>query len=106
MVLDAVRAIAFDCFGTLAEVHDTHFIDVMGTVALQHAIDLPGKDLYDRWLAMGKEVWSEWGRDHERPTAGPEPRFGTYLELWTEQFSRTFRALEMEGDPAAAYQLM
>jgi 2-haloalkanoic acid dehalogenase type II len=106
MVLEGVQAIAFDCFGTLAEVHDTHFIDVMGTVALQHTLDLPGKDLYDRWLAMGKEVWSEWGRDHERPTAGPEPRFGTYLELWTEQFSRTFRALERKGDPAAAYQLM
>lgn len=101
-----MRAIAFDCFGTLAEVSDEHFIDVMGTVALQHELDIPGKDLFERWLAMGKEVWRAWGRDPEHPTGGPEPRFGTYMELWTEQFRRTFLALEREGDAAGAYALM
>src|SRR5262249_33128477 len=35
-----------------------------------------------------------------------EPRFGTYTELWTEQFERAFRALEMEGDAPASYALM
>jgi FMN phosphatase YigB (HAD superfamily) len=104
--LRLVRAIAFDCFGTLAEVSDEHFIDVMGTVALQHELDIPGKDLFERWLAMGKEVWRAWGRDPEHPTGGPEPRFGTYMELWTEQFRRTFLALEREGDAAGAYALM
>jgi 2-haloalkanoic acid dehalogenase type II len=101
-----VRAIAFDCYGTLVDFGDHHFIDLMGVVCARNQFSIEGKSLWNHWLAMSKEVWRDRGRDPENPTAGPEPRFGTYADLWTEQFQRAFHALEVEGDARAAYELL
>jgi len=101
-----VKAVAFDCFGTLMDIGDEHFIDAMGSICLQYELGIDGKALFERWLAMNKEVWRDWGRDPDRPTEGQEPRFGTYDELWTEQFSRTFKALALSGDAAGAHRLV
>jgi 2-haloalkanoic acid dehalogenase type II len=103
--LSAVRAVAFDCYGTLINFGESHFIDVMGIVCLRHQFGIEGKALWDRWLAMSREVWRDLGRDPDNPTAGPEPRFGTYVEIWTEQFERAFHELELEGDAKGAYEL-
>ena len=102
----SVKAIAFDCYGTLVDFGEHHFIDLMDVVCLRNELGIEGKALWDRWLEASKEIWSEWGRDRENPTAGPEPRFGTYDELWTEQFRRAFNQMEMEGDAQGAYDLM
>ncbi|MHB8575114.1 MAG: HAD family hydrolase [Dehalococcoidia bacterium] len=104
--LDAVSAVAFDCYGTLIDFGEHHFVDLMGVVALRNELGIEGKELWDRWLAISKELWRERGRDPERPTAGTEPRFGTYVEIWTEQFERAFAAAERQGDAEAAYALM
>ncbi|HZQ38412.1 MAG TPA: HAD-IA family hydrolase [Dehalococcoidia bacterium] len=102
----AIRAIAFDCYGTLIDFGDTHFIDIMGVVALQNALQVEGKALFDRWLAASKEVWRERGRDPDQPTAGPEPRFGTYTEIWAEMFARAFAEMEASGDAEGAHDLL
>lgn len=104
--LAGVRAIAFDCYGTLVDFGDQHFIDLMDVVALRHELGIEGKQLFDRWLQQSKEVWRARGRDPENPTGGPEPEFGTYDELWTDQFERTFHELELRGDAKGAYALM
>jgi len=101
-----IKAVAFDCYGTLIDFSDHHFIDLMGLVCLRNELGIEGKALWDRWLAMSKEVWRERGRDPEQPTTGPEPRFGTYEDIWTEQFERAFQALETRGDAYGAYQLL
>lgn len=101
-----IKAVAFDCYGTLIDFGDHHFIDLMGVVCLRNELGIEGKALWDRWLALSKEVWRERGRDPEQPTKGPEPRFGTYADLWTEQFERAFHALETQGDAYGAYQLL
>src|SRR5579871_2668170 len=104
--LGAVQAIAFDCYGTLIDFGEQHFIDLMGIVALRNELGIEGKELWDRWLALSKVLWQERGRDPDRPTAGAEPRFGTYDEIWTEQFERAFSAAERRGDAKGAYRLM
>lgn len=104
--MGAVRAVAFDCYGTLIDFGEQHFVDAMGIICLRHQFGVSGKELWDRWLAMSREVWRDRGRDPENPTAGEEPRFGRYDEIWTEQFERAFRALELEGDASGAYELM
>lgn len=104
--LSAIRAVAFDCYGTLIDFGDAHFVDIMGVVALQNALQIEGKALFDRWLAASKEVWRERGRDPEQPTAGPEPRFGTYTEIWAEMFARAFAEMEASGDAAGAHDLL
>ncbi len=101
-----VHAIAFDCYGTLIDFGDQHFIDLMDVVSLRHELGIEGKALFDRWLQQSKEVWRARGRDPEHPTAGPEPRFGTYDEIWIDQFERTFHELELEGNARGAYDLM
>jgi 2-haloalkanoic acid dehalogenase type II len=104
--LSAVKAIAFDCYGTLIDFGNQHFVDLMDVLCLRHDLKVEGKVLFDHWLEQSKEVWRDRGRDPLQPTAGPEPRFGTYDELWTEQFERTFRRLELAGDAHGAYLLM
>jgi 2-haloacid dehalogenase len=101
-----VRAIAFDCYGTLIDFGDRHFVDLMDIVSLRHELGIEGKQLFDRWLQQSKEVWRSRGRDPENPTGGPEPEFGTYDELWMDQFERTFHELELEGDAKGASELM
>lgn len=104
--LRAVRAIAFDCYGTLIDFAEQHFIDVMGEVVLREQLGIDAKTLWDRWLAHSRDLWRERGRDHERPTEGPEPLFGTYEELWTAQFDRSFLEQGRAGDARAAHDLL
>jgi len=104
--LSAIKAVAFDCYGTLIDFGDAHFVDVMGVVAMQNALQIEGKALFDRWLAASKEVWRQRGRDPDQPTAGPEPRFGTYTEIWAEMFDRAFAEMEAKGDAAGAHDLL
>ena len=101
-----IRAVAFDCYGTLIDFGDAHFIDLMGVVALHNELQIEGKTLFDHWLEAGKEVWRDRGRDPEQPTAGPEPRFGTYTEIWAEMFTRALASLECSGDARGAHDLL
>lgn len=104
--LHAVRAVAFDCYGTLIDFAEQHFIDVMGEVAQREQLGIDAKTLWDRWLAHSRDLWRERGRDPEHPTEGPEPVFGTYEELWTAQFDRAFLEHGRSGDARAAHDLL
>jgi 2-haloacid dehalogenase len=105
-LLSGLRAIAFDCYGTLIDFAEDSFIDLMGEVVLREELGVEPKTLWDRWLHHSKELWSERGRDSEHPTEGPEPRFATYEEIWTAQFARSFAEHGKQGDPRAAHDLL
>ena len=104
--LPPIEAIAFDCYGTLIDYAEDRFIDLMGEVALREALGVDAKTLWERWLHHGKEYWRERGRDNERPTEGPEPEFGSYVEQWSAQFARSFAEYGKAGDPRAAHDLL
>jgi len=104
--LARVRAIAFDCYGTLIDFAEQHFIDLMGEVVLREQLGIDAQTLWRRWLHHSQELWRERGRDPERPHEGPEPEFATYEELWTAQFARAFAELGRDGDARAAHDLL
>lgn len=97
-----LTAIAFDCFGTIADFADPHYEAVFGEICASHGVSVSGKDLWDHWTEQGRRLWAERGRDPKDPLAGPEPQFFTYREAWAVQFERSFAALGVAGDAARA----
>ena len=93
-----IVAVAFDCFGTLANFVDDHFIDTFDKICGAHSLDVAGKGLWDHWLEEGKRLWEERGRDPKDPLSGPEPEFLTYRHAWSVQFDRSFAALGGAGE--------
>jgi 2-haloalkanoic acid dehalogenase type II len=94
--------VAFDCFGTLAEFSDRHYIEAFDEICGVQSVDIHGKDLWDRWLEEGRQLWKERGRDPNDPLTGPEPEFLSYRQTWASQFERSFGALGHTGDGVAA----
>ena len=70
-----VEAIAFDCFGTLADFVDSHFIDAFEEISGAHSIGVEGKQLWDRWLEEGRRLWEERGKGLHEATGGARAEF-------------------------------
>jgi 2-haloalkanoic acid dehalogenase type II len=94
--------VAFDCFGTLANFVDDHFIEAFERISGSIALGVAGKNLWDHWLEEGKRLWEERGRDSSNLLAGPEPEFFTYRHAWSIQFERSFAAFGGSGSGSDA----
>ena len=101
--MHTIRAIAFDCFGTLIDVTDESFIAACETILRAHGREHEGKALFEHWLQAGREIAIELGRDPEHPTGGAEPPFATFRERWPRYFERAFARMELDADTVAAY---
>ncbi len=97
-----LAAVAFDCFGTLADFSDQQFAGTFADLCNLHSAGSSGKDLWDRWIDEGRRLWVERGRNPDDPLAGPEPEFLTYRQAWEIQFERSFGALGAAGSGAVA----
>lgn len=101
-----VSAVVFDCFGTLADIGELHFIDAFTDICALNQLAVAGKDLWERWLAASRTIAEEQGRDPANPLAGPEPPFFAYRNRWRRQFERVFTLIEAEADVEAACLLL
>jgi 2-haloalkanoic acid dehalogenase type II len=98
-----IRAIAFDCYGTLLDVTDDSFVAACSAILGAHERAHEGNYLFERWLEAGRALAVESGRDPENPTGGTEPPFAPFRERWPRSFERAFGALGIEADALAAY---
>jgi 2-haloalkanoic acid dehalogenase type II len=98
----SISAVAFDCFGTLANFVDDHFIETFERISGSVSLGVAGQHLWDHWLEEGKRLWQERGRDPSDPLSGPEPEFVTYRHAWSVQFERSFAAFGGTGSGAEA----
>ena len=103
---ERVDAVVFDCYGTLVDVTDTHFIAAFDEICAANALTISGQELWDRWLAEGRRHSEERGRDPRNPLAAPEPPFIPYRETWALWFERAFQAMECRGDVAGGSMRM
>lgn len=103
---ERVDAVVFDCYGTLVDVTDTHFIAAFDEICAANGFTISGKELWDRWLAEGRRHSEERGRDPRDPLASPEPPFIPYRETWALWFDRAFKAMEYTGDVSGGYRRM
>jgi 2-haloalkanoic acid dehalogenase type II len=99
-----IRAIAFDCYGTLINVTDDSFIEACTAILKRHGSDHDGKTFFDKWLEASRAIAAESGRDQTRPTSGPEPTFVAFRQRWPNYFERAFSALGIDADAVAAYE--
>jgi 2-haloalkanoic acid dehalogenase type II len=53
-----IRAVAFDCFGTLLDFGDESFARAYGQICREQGIAVDGKTFYDKWM----EVWRRLAR--------------------------------------------
>lgn len=99
---ESIEAVVFDCFGTLANFVDDHFIQAFETICRRGELAIAGNELWERWLEDGRALTRERGRDPADPLAGPEAAFTPYRQRWALQFERTFRSLACSGDATSA----
>jgi 2-haloalkanoic acid dehalogenase type II len=99
---EPIAAVAFDCFGTLANFVDDHFVETFERISGSISLGVAGQHLWDQWLEEGKRLWEERGRDPVDPLAGPEPEFFTYRHAWSIQFERSFAAFGGLGSASDA----
>lgn len=99
-----IRAIAFDCYGTLIDVDDDSFVQACQRVLRQQGHEHEGSVLWEQWLAASKAAAEAAGRDPEHPTGGPEPEFASFRERWPRVFEGAFKGMGIDADAVAAYE--
>ncbi|MEE9276798.1 MAG: HAD family hydrolase [Dehalococcoidia bacterium] len=99
-----IRAVAFDCYGTLIDFDERAFAPAIDTFLRDRGVNhVPGRDVWAAWMESAREHASRHGRDPEQPLDGPEPPFYSFAEVWPRHFRRAFAATGIEGiDPRAA----
>lgn len=96
-----VRAVAFDCYGTLLALEERQFAALIHAMLLGHGIrDVPGEQVWDAWLAASRRMTKEDGHDHDDPLGGPEPPFRSFADRWPSFFAEAFRQTGIESIPA------
>lgn len=91
-----IRAVAFDCYGTLIEFTTPDFIRTMAEIARAQGVEADAEALWDRFVEAAKVVRGE--NTHH-------PAYRRYDEAWAFQFERAAQELGLQADGwlAAAY---
>lgn len=97
-----IRAIAFDCYGTLIQADAEHYVETFGAIIREQGLAVGAKDLWDHWLAALRTSQSEAGADPAALITRADPPFAPYRETWVDHFRDAFQAAGVAGDPHAA----
>ena len=101
--VQSVRAVAFDCYGTLLQLEERQFASYIQDLLHHHGVDhVSGEQVWDAWLDASREMAKREGRDTERPLEGPEPVFRPFSETWPMFFREAFARHSVEAIPAAS----
>jgi 2-haloalkanoic acid dehalogenase type II len=92
-VLAAVKAVAFDGYGTLFDFTEPDFIATMAEICAQQGIEADAAVLWQRFLKASYLMRSE---HHE------DPVYKRYDQAWADQFGHVFKHMRVTGDPWAA----
>jgi 2-haloalkanoic acid dehalogenase type II len=104
--LAPIRAIAFDCYGTLIKFDTESFIEAFNDILRDQGLSADPKALWDRWLDSLREAQAEAQADPEALATRADPPFAPYRETWVDHFRAAFRAVGVEGDPDAATEYL
>ncbi len=107
---DGIRAVAFDCYGTLINFTDAGFKRAYHEICLQQRLACDGVTLWEKWMEIWRRMASE-GRARENPRneatswtqSRPTLAFRPYAVEWPEHFEACFLELGVEGDGLSAY---
>jgi 2-haloalkanoic acid dehalogenase type II len=101
---DEIRVVAFDCYGTLLDFEERSFAPAIDVLLLRHSVDhTDGETVWKEWMEHAREHDKKYGRDPDKPLAGPEPPFFSFAETWTQHFDHAFDSTSVQGiDPEHA----
>jgi len=88
-MLDSIRAVAFDCYGTIVRFTTPDFIRTMAEIARAQGLEVDPEVLWDRFV---EAAFVFRGENVARPA------YRRYDEAWAFQFERATRDLGFEGD--------
>jgi 2-haloalkanoic acid dehalogenase type II len=92
-----IKAVAFDCYGTLLDFDERAFAPAVHAFLEEHGIaHVDGDDVWKWWLDAAREHSRAHGRDPEKPLDGPEPPFFPMAETWPRFFEHAFREAGIE----------
>ena len=102
-----VRAVAFDGYGTLLRFHDDEFrtavTEILGAQQLEHddheAVYGTLMRSFFKAGPWADHVDGEGHADYEHLTVGPLPPWISTWEIWRRQWTLTFDAHDLGGDP-------
>ncbi|MCY3886911.1 MAG: HAD family hydrolase [Chloroflexi bacterium] len=77
-----MRAVAFDCYGTLIDFDERAFVPAIRALFARHGVAADAGAVWDDWIKAAREFAKTMGIDPERPLDGPEPPFRTFQESW------------------------
>ena len=102
----SVRAVAFDCYGTLLKLEEREFAALIQEMLHEHGVHhASGEDVWEAWLEASREMAKREGRNSERPLDGPEPIFRPFSETWPVFFGEAFKHHSVETiPPMTAFQ--
>jgi 2-haloacid dehalogenase len=92
-MLDSIRAVAFDCYGTIIRFTIPDFVRTMTEIARDQGLEADPKVLWDRFV---KAAFVFRGENV------PKPTYRRYDEAWAFQFERATHDLGFEGDGSLA----
>ncbi len=93
-----IKAVAFDCYGTLLDFDERAFAPAVHSFLAEHGIDhVHGDDVWKWWLEAAREHSRSHGRDPGKPLDGPEPPFFPMAETWPSFFEHAFREAGIES---------
>jgi len=87
--LDGIRAVAFDCYGTIIDFAAPQFIRTLDEIARAQGMTVDAEVLWDRFVEAARVFRGE-------NTSAPAYR--RYEEAWAFQFERAARELGFHGD--------
>ena len=86
-----IRAVAFDCYGTLINFDERNFVQTVQKLLSAHGINHISENLvWDKWMDSARNHAKSIGRDPMASIDGPEPPFYRFAEIWPQHFKYAF----------------
>lgn len=107
-----IKAIAFDCYGTLVQFATPEFLQTMEEICSLQQLPIEGKALLDKWLKAARALVEESARRNgHTPLEGDWPEeleatFRPYRIRWPMEFDWAIRDLGLTGDGQAVSDLL
>lgn len=101
----AVRAVAFDGFGTVFDYPVSRLRDTLARVAATLVPPVDGARMYEAWLEAGRRRWRQTSPE-EGPILPHQQPFRRYSEFWPVQFADAIAGCGARGDAEAANAML
>lgn len=95
-----VRAVAFDCYGTLLQLEERDFAALIHEMLVGHGVKhTTGKEVWEAWLDASRTLAESEGLTRDGTVDGPEPTFRPFSETWPQHFARAFERRAVDAIP-------